>query len=104
MTAVVIPFPVTRRRDFIRRSAARLAETAPNTAEKLLAHTITIQIETMARRGIAPDLITQQATPFRALAPRRPSGRRCRMTKGLHPNGKNKHDGQWVRLPFYLLD
>jgi hypothetical protein len=57
----VIPYPVTRRRDFVLRNAARIAEAQPKTAEKLLTHTIKVQVETMARRGIAPTLISREA-------------------------------------------
>jgi hypothetical protein len=61
MNATVLPFPLTRRRDFILRNAARLGDAAPKTAEKLLAHAINVQVETMARRGIAPDMIAREA-------------------------------------------
>jgi len=59
--AIVIPFPIVRRRDFVLRNAARIAEAQPKTAEKLLTHTINVQVETMARRGIAPRLIAREA-------------------------------------------
>jgi hypothetical protein len=61
MTAAVLPFPLVRRRDFVLRNADRIAEAEPKTAEKLLAHTTKIQAETMARRGVAPDLIALEA-------------------------------------------
>jgi predicted urease superfamily metal-dependent hydrolase len=59
--AVIVPFPIVRRRDFVLRNAARIAEAQPKTAEKLLTHTINVQVETMARRGIAPSLIACEA-------------------------------------------
>jgi hypothetical protein len=59
MTATVVPFPITR--DFIRRHAARLAEAQPQTAEKILLHTVRVQLDAMARRGIAAELIAQEA-------------------------------------------
>jgi len=59
--AVIVPFPIVRRRDFVLRNAARIAEAQPKTAEKLLTHTINVQVETMARRGIAPSLIAREA-------------------------------------------
>ena len=52
---------VLRRRNFVLRNAARIADAPPKTAEKLLAHAINVQVETMARRGIAPDLIAREA-------------------------------------------
>jgi len=59
--AIVIPFPIVRRRDFVLRNAARIAEAQHKTAEKLFTHTINVQVETMARRGIAPRLIAREA-------------------------------------------
>jgi hypothetical protein len=59
--ATVIPYPLIRRRDLVLRNAARIAEAQPKTAEKLLTHTINVQVETMARRGIAPTLIAREA-------------------------------------------
>ena len=59
MTAQVIPFPSTRRREFIRRHASRMAA-LPAMAEKHLAYQLRVQAETMERRGIAPDLIAAQ--------------------------------------------
>ena len=61
MTATVFPFPLTRRRYFVLRNAARIADAQPKTAEKLLAHAVNVQVETMLRRGIAPDLIAREA-------------------------------------------
>ena len=61
MSATIVPFPLTRRCDFIARNAARLADATPKTAEKLLAHAVNVQVETMARRGIAPDLVAREA-------------------------------------------
>jgi hypothetical protein len=57
----VIPFPLARRRDFVLRNAGRMADASPRTAEKLLAHPVQIQVDTMTRRGIAPDLIAREA-------------------------------------------
>jgi hypothetical protein len=55
--ALVIPFPATRRRSFIRRHAARMAALPERTAEKHLAHQLNVQVETMHRRGIPADVI-----------------------------------------------
>ena len=59
--AIIVPFPIIHRRDFVLRNAARIAEAQPKTAEKFLTHTINVQVETMARRGIAPSLIAREA-------------------------------------------
>jgi hypothetical protein len=48
MTAIVVPFPSTRRRDFILRNAARIADAQPRTAEKLIKHAVQVQVETMS--------------------------------------------------------
>ena len=53
MSATILPFPLVRRRDFVLRNAARIADASPSTAEKLLAHAVQVQVDTMARRGIA---------------------------------------------------
>ena len=57
---IVIPFPRVRNREFVWRIARRMAELRPHSAEKHLAYQIHIQAQTMARRGIAPDLIEQE--------------------------------------------
>jgi Family of unknown function (DUF6074) len=58
--AEIVPFPLVRRRDFVRRNAARIAAATHPTAEKLLQHALQVQGDTMARRGIDPALITEQ--------------------------------------------
>ena len=55
--AEIVPFPLTRRRAFIRKHAARIAAATPVTGEKLLAHALRQQTATMARRGINDDII-----------------------------------------------
>lgn len=58
MSAVVIPFPRSRDRRYIRRHAAHMA-TASTTAkaEAHLQRQLTIQRETLQRRGIDADII-----------------------------------------------
>jgi hypothetical protein len=58
--ASVVPFPLTRRRDFIRRHVSRMALRPAAEAEKHLAYLLRVQVETMSRRGIAADLISAQ--------------------------------------------
>lgn len=60
MAAEIVPFPLVRRRAFIRRHAARVAAATPATGEKLLAHQLRLQASTMARRGIAPETIAAE--------------------------------------------
>lgn len=57
---IVIPFPRTRDRSFVERHAARIAAARPDTGEKLLAHCLAVQAETMARRGIPGDIIGRE--------------------------------------------
>jgi hypothetical protein len=57
MPAEIVPFPLTRRRAFIRKHAARVAAATPATGEKLLAHQLRIQRATMAKRGIASEIV-----------------------------------------------
>jgi hypothetical protein len=38
-----------------------IADTQPKTAEELLAYAVNIQAQTMAYRGIAPEVITREA-------------------------------------------
>jgi hypothetical protein len=62
----VLPFPRIRDRGFVWRIARRMAELPPRTAEKHLAYQLRIQVETMQRRGIAPDLIERQRADLEA--------------------------------------
>jgi hypothetical protein len=58
--AEIVPFPLIRRRAFIRRQAARIADATPVTGEKLLAAAIRQQATTMAKRGIAAETIERE--------------------------------------------
>ncbi|WP_372422841.1 DUF6074 family protein [Salinarimonas chemoclinalis] len=59
-SASVHVFPIARRRDFVARHAARMAELSPRAAEKHLETQMRIQRETMQRRGVAPDVIDRE--------------------------------------------
>ncbi|TXN21270.1 DUF6074 family protein [Methylobacterium sp. WL9] len=50
--AIVLPFPAARRRGFICKQGARLADLPRREAEKHLAYQLRLQHETMARKGI----------------------------------------------------
>ena len=58
--AEILPFPLTRRRAFIRRTAARIADAAPKTGEKLLAHALRQQAAAMTRRGIPDGVVDRE--------------------------------------------
>ena len=54
--AQVLPFPLVRRRNLIRRQARFYADQAPQAAEKNLAHQLKVQGEALVRKGVAPDV------------------------------------------------
>lgn len=56
----VIPFPRNWNRLFVQKHAAHIARLPEKTAEKLLAHQLQVQAQTMARRGIAPETIENE--------------------------------------------
>jgi Family of unknown function (DUF6074)/Histidine kinase-, DNA gyrase B-, and HSP90-like ATPase len=58
--AIVLPFPLARRKAFITKQAARMAELTPAAAESWLKHIITKQADTMGRKGVAPDVIERE--------------------------------------------
>ena len=58
--AQVLPFPLTRRRDLIRRQARFYADQAPRAAEKNLAHQLKVQGEALIRKGVEPEAVQAQ--------------------------------------------
>jgi hypothetical protein len=56
----IIPFPRTRNRPFVLKHAARMAKLPAKTAEKHLAYQLEVQAQTMARRGIPPEVIRNE--------------------------------------------
>ena len=58
--SVIVPFPQTRRRRFIVKTAARLASAPHKTAEKLLAATLKQQCAAMTRKGVNPEPIQRE--------------------------------------------
>ena len=60
MSADIIPFPLHRRRAFVQRHAARMAELPSKSAENHLRRQLDIQIETLTKRGIPPEVIAQE--------------------------------------------
>lgn len=60
----VVPFPLSRRRPLVNRCAAKMQALSPVTAEKHLRETLRVQIETMCRRGIRPELIGREVASF----------------------------------------
>ena len=64
MSAIVIPFPLTRRHAFAARHAEIIAGLKPKSAKRHLEHQLQVQRETMQRRGIAEELIDRKLTAF----------------------------------------
>ena len=58
--AEIVPFPLTRRRNFIQRHAARIAAAPAKTGEKLLAHQIRQQAATLSRKGVPADAVERE--------------------------------------------
>jgi hypothetical protein len=56
----VIPFPLIRRRTFIDRQAARVADLNRDAGERHIAHQLEVQAGAMRRKGIDEALIAQQ--------------------------------------------
>ncbi|WP_157182139.1 DUF6074 family protein [Methylobacterium sp. WSM2598] len=82
MTAIVIPFPRTRNRAFVRKHAWNAATMTSNRAENYLRRQLMTQRETMERRGIDPNIVENEVIALeRAIrselvgfAPCRPGG------------------------------
>jgi Family of unknown function (DUF6074) len=64
-TAAVIPFPSIKRKAFAFRHACLAAQLRPPKAEEHIERQITLQSQTMAKRGIADDLIEKDLSALR---------------------------------------
>jgi hypothetical protein len=60
MTALILPFPITRRHGFIQRQVAHAARMNYNSCVRYVERQLTIQRDTMRRRGIAENLIDRE--------------------------------------------
>ena len=58
--AQVLPFPLVRRRDLIRRQARFYADQAPRAAEKNLGHQLQVQADALLRKGVEPEAVQAQ--------------------------------------------
>jgi hypothetical protein len=54
--ATVIPFPRARHSRFVEKHAANAASMSVDAGEKYIAYQMRVQLETMLRRGVTPDL------------------------------------------------
>jgi hypothetical protein len=67
LTAMVLPFPLTRRVHFVAKTAARVADAAcDRVAEKLLAVAIQQQVDALTRKGVDQALIAREASALEA--------------------------------------
>jgi hypothetical protein len=62
---MVLPFPIKRRRDLIRRQSAYAASLNESAAKRHIAIQIKIQVDAMRRRGIAENLVQREAQSMR---------------------------------------
>jgi hypothetical protein len=60
MTAIVLPFPIARRRAFIRKQVSHAALINPKAGVRYLQHQLRIQADSMRRKGIAEDLVQRE--------------------------------------------
>jgi Family of unknown function (DUF6074) len=64
MSAVIVPFPITRRGALVAKQANHAAWMSPAAAEKYLQYQIKVQGDTMRRKGVAEHLIQREITCF----------------------------------------
>jgi hypothetical protein len=64
--SAIIPFPQVRRRRFIVKTAERLANASPQTAEKLLTATLNQQRKVLVRKGINDVLVERECRSLSA--------------------------------------
>ena len=65
MTAQLLPFPLHRRVDFVRRQAGFVATRRPGQDNKYLANQLRKQAETMAGRGFSEAVIEREIAALR---------------------------------------
>lgn len=58
--AEILPFPLARRRDYVRRQAAWFLKQDERAGERNLQHQLDVQRQTMRRRGVSPDAIERE--------------------------------------------
>lgn len=60
MSAIIVPFPASRRRHFVRRHAHLMSTLSPAAADRHLRRQLRIQTDAMERRGIDHVLVERQ--------------------------------------------
>jgi hypothetical protein len=62
--AVILPFPLVRRRDMVHRQARRYTELNAAAAERHIEYQVQVQAAAMRRKGVAEDLIERECRSF----------------------------------------
>lgn len=60
----IVPFPIVRRHEFIARQADYAAGMRPAAAERYVQRQITVQRESMTRKGVREELIAHELRCF----------------------------------------
>jgi hypothetical protein len=60
MSAIILPFPILRRRGFIEKHAAHAASMNQDAAVRYIEHQLLVQRDAMRRRDIAENLIARE--------------------------------------------
>jgi hypothetical protein len=58
--AIILPFPIARRRAFIQKQADHATCLNPDAAERYLEYQLQVQRDAMRRRGVAEDLVVRE--------------------------------------------
>jgi hypothetical protein len=64
--AIILPFPLARRRAFVRRQAAWYREQGHRAAERNLAHQLKLQRDVLLRRGVDPHVVAREIVALAA--------------------------------------
>jgi hypothetical protein len=60
MTAVIVPFPIARRRVFIQKQADHATCLNPDAAQRYILYQLQVQRDAMRRRGVDEDIIARE--------------------------------------------
>jgi hypothetical protein len=65
MSAAVVPFPIARRRSFIRKQTEHMSLMNPEAGVRYFEHQVTVQAEAMRRKGICEELVQRELRAMR---------------------------------------
>jgi hypothetical protein len=78
MTVTVLPFPLAKRRAYVRRQAAQIAEQSELGACRYLRQQLGLQRQSLHDKGVAPETIERQLSDLEAAI----RAEACRLVKG----------------------